>query len=809
MITLFRSLACWLCVALFIADATYAQTNNSAQAAELSIALSEQRIRFAPTRSFLEMRLEVVNSLGETVFIHATSEAEFDWNLRASNGETLAPGLYRYALTIKFSEELSRQHRGHFIVEKSQDQIWLTASEGAEVSGTALNAARNSGRSIAGLRTAESPSVKRDVSGREIVDETGNKLTDGKDGKKARQEKAALLATGNQLAKFAADNVTLIDSTVTETGGNVGIGTTTPGSILEMVRPGATDVVFRMANATRAWSVGVSGTGDFWRIRDNTTGAARLAISGINGNVGIGTTAPSTSLTIDANANGLGETAPALLVQGNGNKERIELRSANADPSKVWPVVQGKGFGGTLATPTQTKQGMILNGLAASGHDGTQLVATPKGLLTLRASQDWTPASTPTNVIFETTEVNSLARLERMRLTHEGYLGIGTSDPLERLEVAGKLKLTGTGNGVIFPDGSLQTTAVSGGSGAFIQNGTTLQASANFNIFGDGTVGGTIKGNIVNATTQYNLDGYRILSTPGIRNLLLGVFAGSATPPGRENVVIGEAAGQALAGGAIICTNCGPDGSNHYSGSHNLFAGYRAGISNTTGYYNTFSGYRAGFSNTAGRGNTFSGSYAGYFNTTGDDNTFSGYSAGESNTTGFSNTFSGRVAGGSNTTGNNNTISGSAAGYHNTTGNNNTFSGNAAGNLNTTGNNNTFSGSYAGRDNTTGSHNTVLGYNAQVGSTNTNATAIGYIAYADCSNCMVLGSINGVYGSTVDIKVGIGTTNPKTSLDVAKGHIHLSTGGRGVILKSSDGLTCRLLALANTGELALVPMACP
>ena len=202
-------------------------------------------------------------------------------------------------LALKFSEAVTHQHRGHFIVEEGQSRIWLTAQDGAEVSGTSLNAARAGGRSVAGLRATDEKAANRDIKGRELAEQKGCEQT--KDNQPARQEKAALLATGNQLAKFAADGVTLIDSAVTETGGNVGIGTTTPGSILEMVRPGATDVVFRMANATRAWSVGVSGAGDFWRIRDNTSGAARLAILGINGNVGIGTTNPGSPLTVVSN----------------------------------------------------------------------------------------------------------------------------------------------------------------------------------------------------------------------------------------------------------------------------------------------------------------------------------------------------------------------------------------------------------------------------------------------------------------------------------------------------------------------------
>ncbi len=43
-------------------------------------------------------------------------------------------------------------------------------------------------------------------------------------------------------------------------------------------------------------------------------------------------------------------------------------------------------------------------------------------------------------------------------------VGIGTTNPSEKLEVAGNVKVSGTGNGVIFPDGTKQTTAASGGA---------------------------------------------------------------------------------------------------------------------------------------------------------------------------------------------------------------------------------------------------------------------------------------------------------------------------------------------------------
>lgn len=117
---------------------------------------------------------------------------------------------------------------------------------------------------------------------------------------------------------------------------------------------------------------------------------------------------------------------------------------------------------------------------------------------------------------------------------------------------------------------------------------------------------------VVNAATQYNISGGRVLSL-GVGNF----------------------------------------------GITSIFAGWGAGA-NTTGATNSFFGANAGFSNITGNGNSFFG-YAVGFDNTGSDNSFFGISAGQANTTGGNNSFFGRIAGQANTTGGNNTIIGAGA----------------------------------------------------------------------------------------------------------------------------------------------------
>jgi hypothetical protein len=172
---------------------------------------------------------------------------------------------------------------------------------------------------------------------------------------------------------------------------------------------------------------------------------------------------------------------------------------------------------------------------------------------------------------------------------------------------------------------AVTVNGVPGGSGNYIQNATTPQASANFNISGNGTAGGTLSANVVNTATQYNLGGNRLLSAVGLNNLFAGFGAGQA------NTV----------------------------GSNNTFFGFQAGIVNTTGLANSFFGKDAGLVNTTGVGNSFFGDVTGEENTSGSANSFFGGGAGALNQTGSSNSFFGGTAGQQNNNGSNNTAIGS------------------------------------------------------------------------------------------------------------------------------------------------------
>ena len=55
-----------------------------------------------------------------------------------------------------------------------------------------------------------------------------------------------------------------------------------------------------------------------------------------------------------------------------------------------------------------------------------------------------------------------------------GNVGFGTAAPTQKIEVAGNLKVTGTGNGIIFADGTKQTSAAGGVSGSNVWTGANV-----------------------------------------------------------------------------------------------------------------------------------------------------------------------------------------------------------------------------------------------------------------------------------------------------------------------------------------------
>ncbi len=392
-----------------------------------------------------------------------------------------------------------------------------------------------------------------------------------------------------------------------------------------------------------------------------------------------------------------------------------------------------------------------------------------------------------------------------------GYVGLNTSTPSERLHVVGNIYLNGafmpggtagiTGNILTSAGAGLSPTWTSpnslawiltGNSGTTYANnflGTTDNVSMRFRtnnvqrmiIDSLGRVGIGI-GNpaytlsVLSASNPLYLSGVQATSTFGADSVLT-----------INNGIVKKVASSSITNNWLLTGNAGTNSAINFLGTtdnhplkfkvNNTIAGFvdssgglgntyfgsNAGSGNTTGNGNTLIGGGADSANNTGINNTALGYQSGYNNTSGGSNVFNGYQSGYNNTTASGNLFTGFQAGYRNTTGQTNVFSGYWTGYSNTTGSNNGFVGYLAGFGNTTGGNNVFIGSQTGLTNTTGSRNILIGSNTNVLSAAlTNATAIGYNAKVALSNSLVLGDT----ASGNAVNVGIGVRNPLKRLHI-------------------------------------------
>ncbi len=422
-----------------------------------------------------------------------------------------------------------------------------------------------------------------------------------------------------------------------------------------------------------------------------------------------------------------------------------------------------------------------------------------------------------------------------------GNVGVGAASPGSKLTVDGSIQMTGGGSGLKFPDNTIQSTAAVSGLAAVAHNatlsgdgtggsplGVANQAVGNAQL-ADGAVSSMkiAAGQVVKSLNGLTDDltlaaGSNVTITPSGNTLTIAATGSGSTPVSHNATLSGDgtsgnplsvAAPLSLTGSSaspiLSVTNSGSVVAINAAGAIDTSTHYNIGgrrVLSIPGVGNTFLGVDTG---QTGIANAFFGYQAGLNNINGETNAFFGFNAGNSNTNGSNNSFFGYGAGRDNTVGTTNAFFGYQAGLNNGNGSDNSFFGRQAGQNNTFGVVNSFFGANAGLSNTTENYNTFIAANANGAADITNATALGANASVTQSNSLVLGSINGVNGAGADVSVGIGTTAPKARLHVQGSNVFVGSAGQGIILKSPNGATCRLLRIDNDGSLQLIAVACP
>lgn len=338
---------------------------------------------------------------------------------------------------------------------------------------------------------------------------------------------------------------------------------------------------------------------------------------------------------------------------------------------------------------------------------------------------------------------------ERIRVESAGNVGIGTTIPTHRLDIAG-----------VTP--AARTYAVSGVPVVYLPTQGTAVGQLDGSIaFGNGLR------SAINSSSNQGRDntsvgiGALYANTTGSRNTAIGKDALRTNTTGGYNTATGyNSLYYNTTGGSNVA-----DGHNalfsNTTGSYNLATGYEALNSNTSGNYNTAVGYYALESNTTGTANVAVGTNALRYNATKTESTAIGfYSMSNADSVSAVPTTTYNTAVGAYS------LQGSSTPASNT-GYRNTALGHSALKTISSGSGNIGIGYNAGSAITTGNYNVVIGGNT--GSTIASSSYNIIISDGFGNNRMHVDSTG---------NVGVGTSTPSAKLDVS-GTITMSSSSEG------------------------------
>lgn len=271
-------------------------------------------------------------------------------------------------------------------------------------------------------------------------------------------------------------------SNVYYNGGNVGVGTSTPGVALDVNPNGALRVGHANLSSggdnvnlsSHAWFNGaawqfdgapgglyrITGQQHVWYAHNGSTFTNLMYLSPA-GSLGVGTTAPTARLHVDGGAIRLASTAPGqtpFQLYSYSNSDSLWLSSGNATKSEIHlSVAHAVDFDRSLALQYSPGTTGAVGGILRVGQLSKNAATFTHGATAFHTNG-----------------------IERLRINSAGNVGIGTTTPGHRLDVQGG---SINASGGLCMNGDCRTTWPSGG-------GTSQWTTSGSNIFyNDGNVG--------------------------------------------------------------------------------------------------------------------------------------------------------------------------------------------------------------------------------------------------------------------------------------------------------------------------------
>jgi hypothetical protein len=267
------------------------------------------------------------------------------------------------------------------------------------------------------------------------------------------------LSDTTNIARLDAAN-TFTSTGITSFGGNVGVGTTSPNELLEVAKATSGRIIASDGGGLERYVTMIaspaSGTayGRLFSYKYGTgAGYQNLAINEGGGNVGIGTTAPGAKLEVQ------GARATLFKIYGNSNDAAMAVFAGANAVAKTWQVGNTDGLNNysdfSFRNSTDSREVMTL---LNSGNVGIGLTSPGTKLEVSSASSNYQSirfnvgagANSQIYTDYSGTETEKALILgtysnaaNQLFLATSGNVGIGTTNPGTKLQVAGVLSVAG------------------------------------------------------------------------------------------------------------------------------------------------------------------------------------------------------------------------------------------------------------------------------------------------------------------------------------------------------------------------------
>lgn len=292
-------------------------------------------------------------------------------------------------------------------------RIGNDAIDNAKMADNAINTAELVNNAVTSAKIADGTIVTVDLADAAV---TSAKIADGT---VAAVDLADAAVTSVKIADGTIAAVDIADGAVTlakHADNSVNSAKIVDGSIATVDIADGAITAAKLASGATLTGVGANNRLAFWTGTNSLSANDKLSTDGSN--LGIGVATPGNFLHVAAD------------VTGNTNTT-LEGHSTTASRGPGISFLRSKG---SIITPAAVANGDYLGGFTALGRT-TSAYNISSGI---NFEVDGTPSGTsvPGRIVFSTTLTGSSTATEKMRLTNNGRLGIGTNAPASFLDVA-------------------------------------------------------------------------------------------------------------------------------------------------------------------------------------------------------------------------------------------------------------------------------------------------------------------------------------------------------------------------------------